>query len=32
LQEQDAVVDAGQFGREREAVRAAWVGLVEDYG
>ncbi|QTR53609.1 bifunctional [glutamate--ammonia ligase]-adenylyl-L-tyrosine phosphorylase/[glutamate--ammonia-ligase] adenylyltransferase [Thiothrix unzii] len=25
LQEQDAVVEAGQFVREREAVRAAWV-------
>lgn len=29
LQEQEAVVDAGQFVREREAVRAVWVGLVE---
>lgn len=29
LQEQKAVVDAGQLVREREAVRAAWVGLVE---
>jgi glutamate-ammonia-ligase adenylyltransferase len=29
LQEQEAVVDAGQFVREREAVRAAWVRLVE---
>ncbi|UJS25452.1 bifunctional [glutamate--ammonia ligase]-adenylyl-L-tyrosine phosphorylase/[glutamate--ammonia-ligase] adenylyltransferase [Thiothrix winogradskyi] len=29
LQEQEAVVDAGQFMREREVVRAAWVGLVE---
>ena len=25
LQEQDAVVEAGQLVREREAVRAAWV-------
>ncbi len=29
LQEQNAVVDAGQFVREREAVKAAWVALVE---
>jgi glutamate-ammonia-ligase adenylyltransferase len=29
LQEQDAVVDAGQFAQERDAVRTAWVTLVE---
>jgi glutamate-ammonia-ligase adenylyltransferase len=29
LQEQDAVVEARQFVHERDAVRAAWVGLVE---
>jgi glutamate-ammonia-ligase adenylyltransferase len=29
LQEQEAVVDAGQFARERDAVRTAWVALVE---
>lgn len=29
LQEQEAVVDAGQFMRERKVVRAAWVTLVE---
>jgi Glutamine synthetase adenylyltransferase len=29
LQEQETTVDGGQFAREREAVQAAWVALVE---